>query len=522
MFSVAVLLLLGLLVLALRKPKQGGSAARSDGSVTITEDGQKIININQPGKEGPRLSVTSQPGGASVLLNGRLIGATPVSVDGLPLGVYGLRLEKDGCAPVSRSVEVKKEGVEVSEKLSAVPAGSLRVDIKPEGAEILLDGSLLGHTPLSVDNIPAGPYELLIRKTNFEAYSDRIEVTSDQPLVYSGFELKDKVFDMLDRAIKAEPQRLAHYIDLGHYLFVNDRMKESVDVFLQGMEMAQTTLDFNGPGYTGAQNMSEDEKALETRLRREDESRFLKEIEKHRSWPRKDTRTFRAELEQGQELLGRRNAASWAWAQRSGGMQMHARNYGSAIKIYRDHIAAAPNSPDLYRAYTAVIEACVGQRDLGTARKEFDQFFTRYAADGAALRYCGAQLYSWQDRMNRSSRAELLAMCEQALRRGLELAKPDEKREKAQCMDDLAAVLLYLDKPKESVPLLEQAIDLTPEASVREERSLRLADALRRSDRLEEAAAIYKKLSGSDQSRIRESAKTGLIYVEIGRKKPRR
>jgi PEGA domain-containing protein len=52
------------------------------------------------------LHVESRPGGAQVFLDGRLIGATPLSVPSVAAGEHVIRLERDGYRRWSSSVRI--------------------------------------------------------------------------------------------------------------------------------------------------------------------------------------------------------------------------------------------------------------------------------------------------------------------------------------------------------------------------------------------------------------------------------
>jgi tetratricopeptide (TPR) repeat protein len=120
-------------------------------------------------------------------------------------------------------------------------------------------------------------------------------------------------------------------------------------------------------------------------------------------------------------------------------------------------------------------------------------------------------IHTYFDRMKPREQPQVLAMAEQALRRGLELAKDHEER--AQGSFDLALVLSFQGRPKEAVPLFELCIAAANNQATKEERSLRLAEALRRAGRISEAEALFKKLEKSQSATIREKARTGLMYV---------
>ena len=473
---------------------------------------EQLMNANVSTYRGASgITLDSDPAGASVFLNGRLAGATPISLNGLPSGVYGIRFEKAGYKPLSRSLELGSRGAIVSETLQPLPGGLLTVNVKPDGAEVLLDNELVGHTPLKLNSVTAGPYELMIRKTNFEPYSSKVEIVSGEKLVFSDFELKDKILAMMEGLVKTEPQRLAHYIDLGHYHFVNGRIDDSVDVFAQGMEVMQTPLDYDGLGFTGNANMTAIEKDLEQRLRKEDESRFLKEIEKHRNWPRADVKIFRAKLEQAQDLIGRKSVSSWSWTEASARTNIRNRNYEKAARVFADHIAATPNSPNLADAYIALMEVHLMQRDALKIRETFDKFYPLFEKNGTALRQCGTTISSYYERLPGQSRYQVLFLAEKALRGAVEASKNTPAH--SQCLFDLANVLNYEEKASEAIPLYEQSISTAAEQTVQDDRSLRLADALRRADRLDESRALFTRLSTSERNTIREGAKAGLVYV---------
>lgn len=497
----------------------------ASGPASLTEEGGvegNVVSIpNSTVAGGARMKITTEPAGASVLINGKLLGGTPLTVDGLAQGVYGVRIERSGCAPVKRSVTVKDDLVTLNEKLEPLPTGSLNVSVKPEGSEVLLDGELVGYTPLQIAAVTAGPHELLVRKTNFDPYAARIDVIPGEPLTYADFELKDRIFAMLESQMKAEPQRLTHYIDLGHYLFVNNKLDESVEIWAQGMEMAGGPVDFDGPGYTGVKNMTRAEMDLEMRLRREDDSRFNKELEKHRNWPGRNTKQFRDKLELARETMNSRNIGSWEWADRAAQMNIRNRNFEKTVRIYNDHIkAVAPDAPSVHKAYTSLVKVHLIARDQILAQKYFEDFVGKFAKDGAALRYFGAEIYPYQDRFTTKGRVQVLEMAEKAFRLALPLTT--EPVEKAQCQFDLGAVLNYLGKSAEAVPLLESAVEGTPDEALKEERSLRLADAYRRAGHLENAWNMYSRLSNSERTAIRESAKTGLVYVSSDRAKAKK
>ena len=491
-------------------PQADASGAGADAAPAARDGDGKVVESSAGLAQ---LSVQSQPPGASLLINGRLAGSTPLALERLPVGDYGIRLEKEGCEPVTLKVVLGREGASLNQKLSALPTGSLVVDVKPDGSEVLLDGEFIGQTPLKLEKLAVGTYDLLIRKTNFYPYATRVEIQAGQPSKFAGIELTDRVLGMLEGLQKTEPQRLTHYIDMAHYFFVNNNLERAVDVFTQAMELMQTPLNFNGPGYPGKDKMSDVEIAQEERMRKKDEERLLKELDKHKNWPGKDVSTFRLKIEQANELITSKNLPSWEWAEHSARVYLNNNNYEKAARVYQDHIKVAPEGPDLPKAYLALMDLELMRRDLKTTREVFDTFFFMFSSNAEAMRNCGETFVNKHlERMVSSGdRTKLIDMAEKCLRRALEITY--DKKAKAQCQSDLGVALLNTGRAADAVVQFQGALDQTDDVALREDRSLSLAGALRRAGKLTEARAVCEPLKDSPRPATVERVKIELLTI---------
>src|SRR4051812_17229919 len=95
-------------------------AARLRPLLLLSVAGIIVVCISLPGFVIPAsgdLALISEPEGATAFVNGRLVGATPLVLNRLKLGHYSLRLEKEGFAPLQRSVRIEKEGLSLRETL---------------------------------------------------------------------------------------------------------------------------------------------------------------------------------------------------------------------------------------------------------------------------------------------------------------------------------------------------------------------------------------------------------------------
>src|SRR5205814_9965889 len=122
-----------------------------------------------------RLSVRSTPADASVRIDGRARGATPVTVRDLPLGAHTVEVSHAGFA--TRTERVTLTAAVASKTLTldlqpqpsaqaqaqqppAAGAGSIYLDSRPAGARILLDGKDAGKTPATLPDVKSGSHRL--------------------------------------------------------------------------------------------------------------------------------------------------------------------------------------------------------------------------------------------------------------------------------------------------------------------------------------------------------------------------
>ncbi|HOT95461.1 MAG TPA: PEGA domain-containing protein, partial [Methanoregulaceae archaeon] len=124
-----------------------------------------------------RLFVSSVPPGAEVSVNGSVAGTTPVDLP-RPPGTYAVALSLDGYEPYGTTVALDpEENRSVEVLLQASPgAGTLRVTSVPDGAEVSLDGTVLGRTPYTSGRVDAGVHDLALQREGYERYTERITV----------------------------------------------------------------------------------------------------------------------------------------------------------------------------------------------------------------------------------------------------------------------------------------------------------------------------------------------------------
>jgi serine/threonine protein kinase len=126
-----------------------------------------------------RVNIESVPPGAEVTFDGtRLAGATPMTVDSVPVGTrHEIRVELARHKPHVETVDIPKNGGEVPVKAVMDPiTGKLRIVTTPDGAEIWIDGKLRGRAPTTIADIDMGSAKTLeLRLKDYKPYQKSLE-----------------------------------------------------------------------------------------------------------------------------------------------------------------------------------------------------------------------------------------------------------------------------------------------------------------------------------------------------------
>lgn len=131
-----------------------------------------------------RVSITSQPEGASVIVDGKDRGTTPVTLFDLAPGRHHLKLRRAGYVERDRFFNTS-EGpfIEKSEVLEEVK-GILLLKTEPEGCNILVDGVSFGQTPRLITTLAAkDTHRIRLRKAGYQDQIINVRFDGRVPLV---------------------------------------------------------------------------------------------------------------------------------------------------------------------------------------------------------------------------------------------------------------------------------------------------------------------------------------------------
>ena len=125
---------------------------------------QEVVLMSDSGT----ISVTSDPAGAEVLVNGIARGKSPCRVDRIPGGSVTLEIKADGFQPHTRDVSLSAGEVQAVEvQLKPLP-GTLRVVSIPEAGRVYINDEFKAESPYDLANAKPGTYRVRVDKLGYE------------------------------------------------------------------------------------------------------------------------------------------------------------------------------------------------------------------------------------------------------------------------------------------------------------------------------------------------------------------
>jgi len=139
---------------------------------------QQCVERTQKLVVRPLIKFGSRPPGATIRVDGRVVGETPWRGEVEP-GERTFELTLQGYAPSTRTLTAQRGQVHALDvTLTADHAGSLlTVKSTPSGALVLLDEEEIGRTPLRQFQLDARTYTLEVRAPGYAPSSGQLEVT---------------------------------------------------------------------------------------------------------------------------------------------------------------------------------------------------------------------------------------------------------------------------------------------------------------------------------------------------------
>jgi TonB family protein len=131
----------------------------------------------------PGLRIETEPSGATVSIDGKEVGLTPLTLPDVTPGLRTVRVFRDGYAPTELSLEVAPETALAPLHFSLQPVEArAAIASEPQGASVILDGNVAGKTPLEGLRLTPGPHELRVEAAGYRPWRQRIDARAGEPV----------------------------------------------------------------------------------------------------------------------------------------------------------------------------------------------------------------------------------------------------------------------------------------------------------------------------------------------------
>ncbi len=201
------------------------------------------------------LSVDSNPDKATLFIDDKYVGLTPVTVKDLVPGHHFVKITKRDHLPWTKLVELLYAEERLDAKLAPKPKGSLLVVSEPPQADVYIDGEYEGKTPLEKKNLDANPYSVRVEKEQYLPWEAEVEVRAGEPSKAEA-KLKSKVESWYRDRLKENPNDVSCHTELAHYHMVRGELDKAMKAIAAGVEVMANGADTSGYGGRLAQEIA--------------------------------------------------------------------------------------------------------------------------------------------------------------------------------------------------------------------------------------------------------------------------
>jgi len=162
-------------------------------SVSVNNGQTTTINaVLTPTISSGTLSVSSNPSGAAVYVDGLYRGVTSTTVGNLAAGQHSVRLSKAGYQDWTGTVSISAGATTYLNPTLVVEQqpiyGTASITTIPPGASVYANGRYVGQTPsngpLYFTQVVPGTYSILISKTGYQDYTANVQIQAGQNYDY--------------------------------------------------------------------------------------------------------------------------------------------------------------------------------------------------------------------------------------------------------------------------------------------------------------------------------------------------
>lgn len=190
---LSILLFITLTAQTSNEPKSDSSSAVIDSPI-VTNEGNEIPADKEKVSDSLKSSLTSDekreenvssltilsvPDSAFVIIDGKLRGKTPVTLERIDPGKHTIVLKRRGY--FSKKVTISlPPGNQHTLNFDLIAPANLVITSNPDSAKVSLNGKAVGQTPYNNKRLKAGEYNITIEKEGYLSYYQKVSLSSDK------------------------------------------------------------------------------------------------------------------------------------------------------------------------------------------------------------------------------------------------------------------------------------------------------------------------------------------------------
>ena len=150
-------------------------------NITVRNNVTETFNITPPTPINGTLSVTSQPLGAKIVIDGKDYGVTPRIITDIVIGPHAVTLVKDGYKSETKNV-ILSQNETANLEVALSDMAPIRFESVPSYSSLYINGAYKGSTPQTV-TLASGEYKLRLTHSGYQDYNKTVTVKSSEPTV---------------------------------------------------------------------------------------------------------------------------------------------------------------------------------------------------------------------------------------------------------------------------------------------------------------------------------------------------
>jgi len=168
--------------------------ARAEGYVPY----EKLISIGDESSQEIPVKLEPLPGNLNVIsglddvqviIDDQLAGTAPGLIRDIPRGTHKVEFRKHRYFPLQQEIDIEGLGATQSLEISLLPAwGQMQFNSVPEGADLHVDGELIGKTPLTTEILETGS-DVRLSLFGYKTWQKELSMTAGQTESYPAIEL---------------------------------------------------------------------------------------------------------------------------------------------------------------------------------------------------------------------------------------------------------------------------------------------------------------------------------------------